>query len=76
MTISELGLRMTSAEFEVWLAEDTLRSHECPGCGLEPRDMARGLGITKVKCPFCKTEYNRVTHADHGIIKETVPAKE
>lgn len=61
---------MTAAEFELWLAEEELRSHQCPSCGLEPRDMKEGLGVTKVKCPFCKTQYNKVVGASKGVIHD------
>lgn len=71
MTLAELQDRMTAAEFEVWKAEESLRAHVCPNCGLEPRDMADGWGVAKMKCPFCKTEYHRVTSAgDDGKIHD------
>jgi len=76
MTLAELQEKMTAAEFEVWMAEETLRSRQCPNCGLEPKDMAEGAGVTKVNCPFCKFKFERVTWAVDGVIPEYEPAVE
>ncbi len=70
MTLAELGERMSAAEFQIWIAEQELRSHECPHCGLEPRDMSSGVSLTKIKCPFCKTEYDKVVTPRGGVVHD------
>jgi len=70
MTLAELSSKMSSAEFEIWIAEAELKSHQCPSCGLEPRDMKDGISLQKIKCPFCKTDYNRVMTPPGGVVHD------
>lgn len=59
MTLAELGERMSSAEFSIWLAEETLRADECPFCGIEPRDLGE-FEMHDIKCPVCKHTYGKL----------------
>jgi hypothetical protein len=59
MTLAELGERMSSAEFAMWLAEEALRADECPFCGVEPRDLSE-YEIHDIKCPVCKHTYGKL----------------
>lgn len=59
MTLAELGERMSNAEFEIWLAEETLRADECPFCGVEPRDLGE-YEMHDIKCPICKHTYGKL----------------
>lgn len=59
MTLGELGERMSSAEFSMWVAEEALRSDECPFCGLEPREMGE-YELHDIKCPVCKHTYGKL----------------
>ena len=59
MTLAELGERMSSAEFEIWLAEEALRADECPFCGIEPRDLSE-FELHDIKCPICKHTYGKL----------------
>jgi uncharacterized Zn finger protein (UPF0148 family) len=70
MTLAELSDRMSAAEFEIWMADSRLSSNECPSCGLEPRDMKDGIMLTKVHCPFCKTDYNKVVTPNKGVVHD------
>lgn len=63
MTYAELQARMSNAEFELWLAEDILRSDECPACGVEPRELM-DFEVEDVKCPVCKNKYGKVRRTD------------
>jgi len=63
MTYAELQARMSNAEFELWLAEDLLRSKECPSCGVEPRDLME-FQVDDIKCPVCKNKYGIVRRID------------
>lgn len=65
MTLAELEDRMTAAEFDLWIVEYGLRAQECPGCGLEVRDMNEYVA-NEVKCPICKTTYNKILPRDHA----------
>lgn len=58
MTLAELGQRMSNAEFELWVAEELVRSTECPNCGHEAKDMVNTV-MLEVKCPICDTKYGR-----------------
>jgi uncharacterized Zn finger protein (UPF0148 family) len=59
MTLAELQNRMSSAEFEAWLALAMLREDECPNCGVEPRDMMK-FNYGEVKCPVCHSSYGKI----------------
>ena len=59
MTLAELGERMSSAEFEIWIAEEALRGDECPFCGMEPRDLGE-YEMHDIKCPVCKHTYGKL----------------
>lgn len=59
MTLAELSEKMSNAEFELWMAEDTLRQDECPNCGIEPKDIGK-YTAHEIKCPTCKTTYFRI----------------
>jgi hypothetical protein len=59
MTLAELGERMSSAEFEMWVAEEALRADECPFCGMEPRDLG-AYEMHDIKCPICKHTYGKL----------------
>jgi len=59
MTLAELGERMSSAEFSMWLAEEALRADECPFCGVEPRDLSE-FEVHDIKCPVCKHTYGKL----------------
>lgn len=63
MTLAELGQRMSNVEFELWIAEDGLRSVECPNCGHEAKDMMH-VQMVDVKCPICSTKYARTRSTD------------
>ena len=62
MTYAELTDRMSSAEFELWLAEESLRADECPFCSVEPRDLME-YQVEDVKCPICKNKYGKIMKA-------------
>lgn len=70
MTLAELGERMSAAEFQIWIADQELTNSECPSCGLEPRDMKEGYILTKVHCPFCKNDYNKVVTPREGVVHD------
>ena len=59
MTLAELGERMSSAEFSIWLAEEAIRADECPFCGMEPRDLG-SYEMHDIKCPICKHTYGKL----------------
>ena len=59
MTLAELQNKMSSAEFEVWMALAMLREDECPNCGVEPRDMME-FNYGEVKCPVCNSHYGKI----------------
>ena len=59
MTLAELGERMSSAEFEIWIAEEALRADECPFFGMEPRDLGE-YEMHDIKCPICKHTYGKL----------------
>lgn len=59
MTLAELGERMSSAEFEIWVAEYEIRADECPFCGMEPRDLGE-FEMHDIKCPVCKHTYGKL----------------
>jgi hypothetical protein len=59
MTLAELGERMSSAEFEIWIAEEAIRADECPFCGMEPRDLGE-YEMHDIKCPICKHTYGKL----------------
>ena len=63
MTYAEMQARMSNAEFELWLAEEALRSDECPFCGTEPRDLME-FQVDDIKCPVCKNKYGKVRRID------------
>jgi len=63
MTLAELGQRMSNAEFELWVAEELVRSVECPNCGHEAKDMIH-VEMVEVKCPICDTKYGRTRQLD------------
>jgi Zn ribbon nucleic-acid-binding protein len=63
MTLAELSEKMSNAEFEMWMAEDSLRRDECPNCGVEPRDIGKYV-TNEIRCPTCKTTYFRVKSSE------------
>jgi predicted Zn-ribbon and HTH transcriptional regulator len=63
MTYAELQARMSNAEFELWMALAHVRSHECPNCGHEAKEMMN-FQLKHAKCPICKYEYHRTTGVD------------
>lgn len=80
MTYAELLERMSSAEFELWMALELQRQVECPNCGTEPRDM-HDVELVKLHCPNCKNDYQRVKrikpwrYSPHqGLLSEASPA--
>lgn len=48
------------------MAEDELRSEECPHCGVHARDFME-YETKKVKCPVCQTEYDRTVRRKSEI---------
>lgn len=63
MTYAELQARMSNAEFELWMALANVRSHECPNCGHEAKEMME-FRLIDVKCPLCKHKYQRTSGID------------
>jgi hypothetical protein len=59
MTLAQMQARMTSTEFELWMALAMVRQDECPNCGVEPRDMM-DFAFGEVHCPVCKQDYGKV----------------
>lgn len=64
MTYAELTSKMSSAEFELWMALAQVRSTECPSCGHEARELME-WDIVEVKCPVCKHTYGRVKRLEN-----------
>lgn len=58
MTLRELNERMTSEEFELWMAEFSLRAEECPFCGTHPEDIGE-FEYLKLTCTTCRNDYSR-----------------
>lgn len=58
MTLAQLETEMSVEEFDTWMAEDEIRSFECPFCGVEPSEMME-FDYKKVHCPNCSSDYHK-----------------
>ena len=61
MTYAEFTRRVSSQEFDLWLALASVRSDECPHCGVDPIDFM-DYEQSDIKCPVCKNKYHKTKH--------------
>lgn len=57
MTVARLEAELNEDELLLWMADDELKSLECPNCGVEARDLM-DYEYQKRHCPVCKSDYH------------------
>lgn len=68
MTYAEFCRSVTATEFELWVALASVRSDECPHCGVAPMDLM-DFEVREIRCPVCRNKYHKTNRLEAELGK-------